>query len=1352
MEPPSATNAAGEEVEEPDDPAEWPPQTWEVGYLCDARDKWGGWYEAKVLAIKDSRVRIHFQGWGRGDGSSKWDEWMQTEPLAKRLAPYQTKSAGGGDDDDDEDEIDPSVQSIVSVREGTGGVAEYKVKWIGADVAESWVPEDQIRDEHEAGEILDAFLEREKKKKAAADRKKLLPASTPTDPTAKLSLDEKNKVEMVVAVVAGTKTEDAISALKASRWNIEVAAERLLTRRPSKRPASVEEHNLQAVGAHQNSHSPKKSRKGKTSTSTGSENTGAGSEQAGEPMDTGTGDAVDNAGADGDGDGDGEEIDEDAEDDDEDDEDEAVPDRIVEKCTLEDGRPGYVVEWEGFPGEDEYTYEPADKVHSEEAFVAALQAYRLNPPSGDDESSEEEVVDDSWKPKAWEIGYLCDAQDQIRSPWCVGKVVELDPDNDQRFKIHFQGWSAKYDEWMDASCDRLAPHKTKSTKEAKAKAKAKAEARAARAERTAEEAKEKARKQKEAQKKQAAKEKEKAKRKEAAAKKRAKLKAQKLAEKTKKVADKKEKTPRALSAYNLYMKSELQAVKDSQPNLDHKEAFKQATLNWKQLGEEEAQRWKDLAAITRAKMEKDKFKPAVEDAQAKSKRKEKNAVGKERDNKRPAKKRAAAKGDEVAPKVSSPQENDTPREGSSAKSLNPKKRWKVQEQTKTNRDAEEKAEAEAEAEAERQQEAEEAERQVEIEARRKRKAEKRKIRLKKAAKNFPKDVLDTVYLRRTTLVHWLGAEDFASRVKGCLVRVAVATPDHQKNYQMGKIDGVFTFKSSPYSVDWKKTSQGLLVCRNGQKGVLKLETLSNLDCTAEELADVFEIMGDEPSMQLAARSEALQQLVCEKIVKEEIFKQKGLIDKWSATGNNKKQKEAIETREKLLKIQQAEDWALLDKQCPDLRPFPKSSAIKDDEVWEKLIPTLHIREDLAISPRIIKHPKAKGGEKRPRDDRRGSVGGRGRDQDSARGRKKSRNDGRDRGRDADRGRGRDKDRGRDRDRGWNRGGGGAREDPRLLQIDSTARAAPQAMANQGYSRDAAVVDLSKDDKGPPAHGSRGGGWTAGDPRNGRGSDSGGGGWDHPPADAGQTMAAAVDPMAALREADELVASLERQIKEQEAQVREQERQQRQQQQQQDEDLLRVQEELARVQAELARDQGPPPQRQQREHQLDQQHQRRQQPSPQQPQQHQHHQQSQQQQAHKQQQPQQPQQPPSQQQQQQQQRQQQRQPQPQPQPQQGWHSMGGPTGAPPGLVPPGLGPPGLGPAGVGYGGPAAGMQQRQEASGPRPTRMGGPMGGPMGGMVPPPWCDAAAASTATGADGAGSSTAGGVDYWQSRFYN
>ena len=44
--------------------------------------------------------------------------------------------------------------------------------------------------------------------------------------------------------------------------------------------------------------------------------------------------------------------------------------------------------------------------------------------------------------------------------------------------------------------------------------------------------------------------------------------------------DTKDKTPRAPSAYNIFMKKELTKLKEKHPQMDHKERFKLAANNW----------------------------------------------------------------------------------------------------------------------------------------------------------------------------------------------------------------------------------------------------------------------------------------------------------------------------------------------------------------------------------------------------------------------------------------------------------------------------------------------------------------------------------------------------------------------------------------------------------------------------------------------------------------------------------------------------------------------------------------------------------------------------------------------------
>ena len=51
--------------------------------------------------------------------------------------------------------------------------------------------------------------------------------------------------------------------------------------------------------------------------------------------------------------------------------------------------------------------------------------------------AEEAEDTQSWRPTAWEVGYLCDGQDQYRSPWCVAKIIAVEED---RVKVHHRSF------------------------------------------------------------------------------------------------------------------------------------------------------------------------------------------------------------------------------------------------------------------------------------------------------------------------------------------------------------------------------------------------------------------------------------------------------------------------------------------------------------------------------------------------------------------------------------------------------------------------------------------------------------------------------------------------------------------------------------------------------------------------------------------------------------------------------------------------------------------------------------------------------------------------------------------------
>ena len=128
------------------------------------------------------------------------------------------------------------------------------------------------------------------------------------------------------------------------------------------------------------------------------------------------------------------------------------------------------------------------------------------------------------------------------------------------------------------------------------------------------------------------------------------------------------------------------------------------------------------------------------------------------------------------------------------KFIDPKKRWK-----------QEAASAEAEAAARR--EANEAKRE-EL-AKVARKEEKKKAKLAEAAttqasvlarkyskelNKIPPNVIELMYLKRTTLLMWLDAPDFAERVTGCMVRIC-EPENHRRSYEMGIVTGVFDFRT-----------------------------------------------------------------------------------------------------------------------------------------------------------------------------------------------------------------------------------------------------------------------------------------------------------------------------------------------------------------------------------------------------------------------------------------------------------------------------------------------------------------------------------------------------------------------------
>ena len=52
------------------------------------------------------------------------------------------------------------------------------------------------------------------------------------------------------------------------------------------------------------------------------------------------------------------------------------------------------------------------------------------------------------------IGDLIDCQDPVHK-WCTCRIVDIV--ENKKIRIHYEGWSAKWDEWLPLDSDRLAP-------------------------------------------------------------------------------------------------------------------------------------------------------------------------------------------------------------------------------------------------------------------------------------------------------------------------------------------------------------------------------------------------------------------------------------------------------------------------------------------------------------------------------------------------------------------------------------------------------------------------------------------------------------------------------------------------------------------------------------------------------------------------------------------------------------------------------------------------------------------------------------------------------------------------------
>ena len=52
------------------------------------------------------------------------------------------------------------------------------------------------------------------------------------------------------------------------------------------------------------------------------------------------------------------------------------------------------------------------------------------------------------------IGDLIDCQDKFRK-WCTSMIVDIVAN--EKIRVHYEGWNAKWDEWLPLDSERLAP-------------------------------------------------------------------------------------------------------------------------------------------------------------------------------------------------------------------------------------------------------------------------------------------------------------------------------------------------------------------------------------------------------------------------------------------------------------------------------------------------------------------------------------------------------------------------------------------------------------------------------------------------------------------------------------------------------------------------------------------------------------------------------------------------------------------------------------------------------------------------------------------------------------------------------
>jgi hypothetical protein len=138
---------------------------WATGDCCEARDRKGAWYEAKIEKEKGEgeqlKYLVKFQGFGK-----RYHEWVSAEKLRPVDPEWLIQDSATVDDFEggEEGHIEEdcwAVEKILKKRKLPDGATEYFVHWAGERWKDhkwdSWVEEDDI-DEQMAEEFEQSLL------------------------------------------------------------------------------------------------------------------------------------------------------------------------------------------------------------------------------------------------------------------------------------------------------------------------------------------------------------------------------------------------------------------------------------------------------------------------------------------------------------------------------------------------------------------------------------------------------------------------------------------------------------------------------------------------------------------------------------------------------------------------------------------------------------------------------------------------------------------------------------------------------------------------------------------------------------------------------------------------------------------------------------------------------------------------------------------------------------------------------------------------------------------------------------------------------------------------------------------